>query len=273
METTLQPMSIGEILDRTFSLYRKNFVVFSGIAAVPYLILLLLELAIMGLKPNPIMSAVLQLILLVVLVVASVVVQAASTFAVSDIHLGCPTSISSAYGRVKGNLFKILLAMILIGVGCIFGCIFCLVPGVILGLAWSAAIPTILIESKGPIESMKRSWTLTKGSWFRIFIMLLLLIVISYIVYIIVYLPFFAATGISIFKANQNIYDPAIPVWINVLLQIEAFIGNCLVAPISTIAIVLIYYDQRVRKEGFDFQLMISSLTSKQNEDISPTVP
>lgn len=33
-----------------------------------------------------------------------------------------------------------------------------------------------------------------------------------------------------------------------------------LVGPLLTIALTLLYYDQRVRKEGFDLQLMMSNL-------------
>jgi hypothetical protein len=33
--TLLRPMSTGEILDRTFNLYRNNFVLLAGIAVLP----------------------------------------------------------------------------------------------------------------------------------------------------------------------------------------------------------------------------------------------
>ncbi len=35
----LRPLSLGELLDRTFFLYRRHFLLFIGIAAVPYLVL------------------------------------------------------------------------------------------------------------------------------------------------------------------------------------------------------------------------------------------
>ena len=38
------------------------------------------------------------------------------------------------------------------------------------------------------------------------------------------------------------------------------FLSQSLVAPLLTIAFTLIYYDQRVRKEGFDLQFMIATL-------------
>ena len=36
--------------------------------------------------------------------------------------------------------------------------------------------------------------------------------------------------------------------------------------PISTIAIALLYYDQRVRKEAFDLQILLESLDGFQHQ-------
>jgi len=38
------------------------------------------------------------------------------------------------------------------------------------------------------------------------------------------------------------------------------FLSTSLVGPLVTIALTLVYYDQRVRREGFDLQLMMAAL-------------
>ena len=43
-EPVLRPLSLGEILDRTFSLYRRHFLLFVGITAIPHLLILVLNL-------------------------------------------------------------------------------------------------------------------------------------------------------------------------------------------------------------------------------------
>jgi hypothetical protein len=48
MQTTLRPMSLGEILDRTAQLYRTNFALLVGIAAVYAGTLLVLNLVQIG---------------------------------------------------------------------------------------------------------------------------------------------------------------------------------------------------------------------------------
>ena len=45
MVTVLRPLSTSELLDRTFHLYRNNFLVFVGIAALPQLAVLALQFA------------------------------------------------------------------------------------------------------------------------------------------------------------------------------------------------------------------------------------
>src|SRR5260370_28299310 len=42
--------------------------------------------------------------------------------------------------------------------------------------------------------------------------------------------------------------------------QLGSFIAGVLAAPIAPIAVSLVYYDQRVRKEAFDLQLMMQSI-------------
>jgi len=44
-QVDLRPLSMGELLDRTFSLYRRHFPLFIGIAAIPHLLVLALQRA------------------------------------------------------------------------------------------------------------------------------------------------------------------------------------------------------------------------------------
>ena len=46
----LRPLSVGEILDRTFSLYRQHFVSIVGIAALPQLAILAINLGRLSLR-------------------------------------------------------------------------------------------------------------------------------------------------------------------------------------------------------------------------------
>ncbi len=48
-------------------------------------------------------------------------------------------------------------------------------------------------------------------------------------------------------------------VW-RVASLVATFLSSCLVGPLATIAFALVYYDERVRKEAFDLQLMMTTI-------------
>jgi len=51
------------------------------------------------------------------------------------------------------------------------------------------------------------------------------------------------------------------------------FVSTSLVGPLVSIALTLIYYDQRVRKEGFDLELMMARLQPGQQPMIAGQNP
>jgi hypothetical protein len=267
MATMLRPMNITELLDRPFFLYRQHFWVLAGIVAIPNLVQLIYGIVSLELQASVGMSGgvVLVLIQIVIIVMTHSISLAASVSAISDIHLGRPASIGAAYARIKGRMIAILLTMFFMGLVCFFGCCCFYVPGIFLFVALSIAVPAALIEGKGPFKSLQRSFELTKGSWWKIFLTILLVSGVSYIFVIILVVPF------TVVITALSIKDPHILRILYWLQQIFSFLASCIAIPLPVIAISLIYFNQRVSKEGFDLQLMMSSIKSQQNASASST--
>jgi len=261
MTTVLRPMSTSELLDRTFFLYRKHFVLFVGIVAVPYLITLAFQLVSLSVHPRRLGPAgsLWTLIWVCVYLTTLAAAQAGTVVAVSDVHLERPVTIQSALASIKGRLLKITLIMLAVWVGVGAGLALLVVPGIIFALMWSLSIPVAVLEGQGLRGATSRSAALTKGNRGRIFVIGVLFVLLVYIVTLIVQVPILMAVGIS-HHANPR----AIPTWYGVLSAVGSFVSNSLVAPLFTIALSLIYYDERVRKEGFDLEFMIASLESPQ---------
>jgi hypothetical protein len=45
-----------------------------------------------------------------------------------------------------------------------------------------------------------------------------------------------------------------------IVVYFAGFVASLLTGPLATIGVALVYYDERIRKEAFDLQLMMSSL-------------
>jgi hypothetical protein len=261
MTTALRPLSTGELLDRTFSLYRSHFGLFVGIFALPYLVVLAFQF--MGLvfqSPSPSFSKALITMAwsigagILALVVTSVS-QAATVVAVSNLHLDRPASITDSFSSVKGQVLGVMGLSFIVSLAAGAGLIFLLVPGVLILIMWSVAVPAKILERKGVFDSLSRSMELTKGNWGRIFVIGLLILVLKFAVSALLQWPVLIAAGFSLKGGARQM-----AIGWQVALLATAFISTSLVGGLATIAFSLVYYDQRVRKEAFDLQLMMSSI-------------
>jgi len=83
----------------------------------------------------------------------------------------------------------------------------------------------------------------------------LLIFILMWVVGMIFQVPL----GIYGVLAGSHTIVRSIPL-IAAISSVGTFFSTSLVGPLATIALTLIYYDQRVRKEGFDLQLMMATL-------------
>lgn len=306
MQTTLRPLTLGEILDRTAELYRKNFLLLAGISSVYAGLLLVLGLiqvgAQRGLSATRMSTGVIAAALIGIVVSALIslvcggVAVAANTRAVAWLELGEPASIAAAYrailprtGRYVWLLtiiyflawFPCVLiyagygllvfhyvrfsgagsshaapaidqstALMLVGASAAFFLLLIVFGtyGIIMTLRYSLAVPACAVENLTARAAIKRSISLSKGSRGRIF-MLGLLTVIIQIGLAALTQGFFVIAGMK--------SKGMIPLWMSITQQLLAFLTNTFVGPIYATGFTLFYFDQRVRKEGFDIEHMM----------------
>ncbi|MFZ3266257.1 MAG: glycerophosphoryl diester phosphodiesterase membrane domain-containing protein [Terriglobales bacterium] len=273
MPNDLRPLTLGELLDRCFFLYRKNFLLFSGIMALPYLVLLAFQLAGIGFQTwrstaGVAVSVLWTLATLVLTLGVTAASQGATVIAVSHLHLDQPTSIMESFAGIKGRILYLALIMIGYGIGVGVGFVLLIVPGIILALMWALTIPVAVLEDKGLRDSVNRSAELTKGSRGRVFVVYLLFLVLTYAVIMVWELPILAVVGVTA-RSHPGV---GVPLWALIALQVGTFVSQCLVGPLMTIGLSLLYYDQRVRKEGFDLQHMMATLDATTLDGTVPAV-
>jgi hypothetical protein len=271
-ELGLRPLSLGEILDRTFSLYRRHFALFLGITALPHLLILALNLGqtllmkMPAVVTKPPFGAQLQargggglmafgivglLVGVVVYLVAYLFSQGGTIYAVSELYLGRTITIGASLRRVWGQLANLFGVTLLNGLAVMGAMIFLIIPGIYVGCRLITCVPAALLEDLGARESLERSFQLTKDNAGRAFVIYLLYFVLLYAAMFLFMIPF----GIAVALAAK---DPSMLRLSMGLMQVGQFLAGVLVGPFLLIATSVFYYDLRVRKEAFDLQLMMN---------------
>lgn len=260
MSALLRPLTLGELLDRAFQLYRSRFGLFVAIAAIAYLPLFVTQTCLLWLpKASSVRllaaAGVGFLLALVMQWLGIAAANAATIIVVSAAYLERPITLQESYGQVSGMLFRIFFIMIVSAIGIGIGTVLLIVPGVILFLMWALAIPVAVLEDTGLSESLSRSSFLTAGHRLRVVAIYLLYFTLVFTLDAAVMGPL----GVIIaLKGGGGAHPPA-PI-ISVASTIAGYLIQCVVTPVLTICLSLMYYDERVRKEAFDIQLMMSAL-------------
>jgi uncharacterized membrane protein len=263
MATALRPLSTGELLDRTFSLYRGHFVLFVGIFGLPHLCVLAFQCLAFAFETpgvylrNALVTAVFGLIAAILSIVVTAASQAATVVAVSQVHLDRPAGVMESFSKVKNQIVGVIGLSLRVGFLVGLWSLLLIVPGILKAIEWSLAVPAKVLEDKSAHDAMSRSSDLSQGNRGRIFVIWLLFVVLSIGVSMLLQWPvqIAAGTGTRGIAPRQNVAV----VW-QVASVVATFISTCLVGPLATIAFSLVYYDERVRKEAFDLQLMMTTL-------------
>ncbi|MGO9317613.1 MAG: hypothetical protein ACLPXT_06750 [Terracidiphilus sp.] len=121
----------------------------------------------------------------------------------------------------------------------------------LMGLRYSLAIPACVVENLKARLAIRRSIELAKGSWGRIFMLGLLVGVIK--------LVLVGVTQFFVFVAAFKHPGQPLGPGITALSQVIGFFTNSFLGPIWAAGITLFYYDQRVRKEGYDIEWMMQA--------------
>ena len=247
---TLRPLSAGEIIDVSFQLYRRHFAALATVALVCSGVPVLLNVFIEA-SGGPFANLRLSLAYLILLTVLSSIGTAATVFIVSESYLGRALGPRQALSRATPLLGRLILCSILFTIAVMFGLLVFFFPGVIAGVGLILAFPSLVLEDLRPAAALHRSWDLTRGFRWRMFGLLVTLLVLLYI-------PITALSGVaSLMVARASVGGT--PTIVAVLL---GAIVQLLLYPLFYCVLTVAYYDLRVRKEGFDLEVLASTLQS-----------
>lgn len=244
----------------------------------------------------------LVLVSMVFYVVAAPIVTGALTYGISERYLDRETSIAACYRRMlKASVFfpflwtNVLVFLALIGasvvpiavfaaaiafmfsttgtantlaiIGEVLICAMLAIPAIAVPIyVWARLLlvaPAFVIEMRGPIGSLVRSWQLMKGSVLRAFGLMLIVVVVVSILQAIISAPIAVIAGLGQLQGAESSRTLVV---LNGLVQM---ILSTVLAPLTSIIVILLYYDQRIRKEGFDLELLARDLAASSEQALA----
>jgi hypothetical protein len=236
---TLRPRSASEIADASINLMKSNAKLVFAVAATLYVPIIVVNVLFM--PPSTSTSGgdtLVRVILALVGILWGGLVEGAVTVAVSERYLGRDTSagaaISAAFSRGFRLAFGVWARWMLIG----FGLVLLIVPGIYAFIFSFAMTPAIILEKRGINAAWLRSRELARGMKSHV----LGSMFIAYLVFFAVLITVGFMAGGLLFGGNERAF------------QVLQGAISILVWPFVVTTQTLLYYDLRIRKEGFDIE-------------------
>ncbi len=296
---SLQPLSMTQLLDRAIRLYRSNFLIFVGIVALAQIPATAVNMIGLWLAPAPETISVtptsvtdmwLQLFessgfvnngwLWLGRIVTLLLVQlatAAMTKAVAENYLGHKIGLFEAYQKIGRSGITLLIATFL-GIFIVIGlAIWWIVVPCIgwlsgLGMLFFLSLvilplvaPIIVLEHRSAGAALQRAWDLGRRRFWWLIGFMLLLGLFGQIV----------VTGpalLSVFAVESAVGSGSDTTTSSLIQQVIMLLLRLIYLPLQLTCVTLLYFDIRVRTEGFD--LAVLALSDRvDSETVRVTAP
>jgi hypothetical protein len=180
--------------------------------------------------------------------------------------------------RILGTMALVTLA---VGVGSVF----CLLPGLYLGLIYAFTLPVMIEEARFGTSAMRRSSELARYNPQRqvdadprlhVFITFVVGAMLGYTISFVVQLPLIVMQQFLMFRdvAGGQRPDPAQMMarmtWLQVPTQMIGMLTNSAVYLYVCFGLTLLFFDVRQRKEGLDLEAAVAGLIERHRSRREP---
>lgn len=250
---------IGRVISGTFGVIGRNFGAFALMAlllgGLPNLLVSFGQLWIAGgvktFSPQVFAGSAVGLI---VMMVAAFVLQAAIVHAtVADLN-GRRVVVGESLKAGLSNWLPLLGLAILMGLGLMLGFLLLIVPGIILAVMWSVAVPAKVVEKIGVTDAFQRSRDLTRGRRWAIFGLFVIYVIALWIVEALIMaaaMPFILSKGLPT-------PDSVGLTTVNAATMIASALIATITTLVSTAGGATLYSELRGTREGVGPEAMAS---------------
>ena len=276
--TSLQPMGFTDILDTIFSLYRNHFRLIFGICIVYFVFMLGLNLF-LGISTFYFSNSGLWGIAIGIPIIASWTTILISLFSIGALlfagaqsYLGNQITAGTAFRQIVRRFWSYLGSNVLyiLIVGLLTITIIGIPFAIYFAARWGFYAQAVLIEETSATNALRRSSELVKGTWWRVFGILLAIFLLAFMIQTILQFSLLFGFGLTqvisgeggLLQMFQRLFVPELTTWdglVNYIIQsFINYVVNSLMLPVGIIGSTLLYFDQRIRKEGFDIEMRVA---------------
>lgn len=240
--TTFRPRSSAEVLDAAAAVLRSHYLSLVTVSAVLTLPVIVLQLT---------LSDVWLRYLPFGQLLWTPVVQGGSVLVASAALLGRDLEPAAAVRQLGPAIPRLLLAVVLSWVMTVLGFCILIIPGLMFLATFFAVPMAVLLEDASSVEgALRRSSRLVGDATGRVLGVMLMAILIA------------AAVGAAAGAVTGGVFG-GLGIGGRPLL-VAMSVSGLLAAPISSVVLTVLYYDLRVRTEGFDMDLLASDLDGQR---------
>jgi Membrane domain of glycerophosphoryl diester phosphodiesterase len=260
----LRPLSVGEMLDAGFRLFSARFWTLVVCVLVPVVPLTIIATGVQAsVDPNAFdldSTATVDsgtalagtLVAALIQFAAAALAIAACFKAISAAYLGERAGASESLRYALGRTVAMCIAYLLVVILFLLGLVLLIIPGIWIAVKLSMVFPAVVFERKNPLSAIGRSWTLTRGHWWRIFGTLAVVFLITFVAQLVLG----GVVGGLLGASDASELTTA------VVLTLVNLITLALTYPLWAAVTSVVYYDLRVRNEGFDLLLLAQGMGS-----------
>jgi hypothetical protein len=238
-ELALRPRSATELVDAVFQVYRRaplQFMVALAVVYVPWLVIrLVLDI---NIDPATIPPASTIITLAVAAVAIYAIAGGALTAIARDVYLDLPVDVPEAFRIVATRLVTLIVASVITVVLMTIAALFFLLPALYVVARFAVVRQVVVLEDASTARALSRSSALSIGLKMHILGTLALVVLLLLAVNI--------GAGLLVTLIHSRVV-------VNVLSTTLSVV----VGPLLGIAETVLYYDLRIRREGFDVEYLV----------------
>ena len=247
-DLVLRPRSATELIDAAFQVYRRApvpFMVAMALVYVPWLaIRLLFALNVPETPPDQFTPGLMRV--LFITAAAGIIIYGLAGGVVSVLaraaYLDEPIDIAAAFRHTLGRIVPLIISTVIAFALIAIGFVFFVVPGFILIARFFAVRQAVVLEDKGAFSAIGRSGKLANGNGLHILGTLLLVAILT--------------TVVNVGAVMLINMQPS-----KVITSVLATALTIVIYPIFGITETVLYFDTRIRNEGFDVEYLASAVT------------